>query len=123
MDGPALHAPPLSYDHSTAPVFALRAYIVPRAGSRLQPKITPLAPLTAASARLPAGSAVVHNTAPVFALRASQPPEWVTVPSLSVQGSAPTPPPLFGGPLLAAATYIDLPSVADPHCSPPVTPP
>ena len=34
----------------------------PRAGSRLQPKTTPLAPLTAASARLPAGSAVVHNT-------------------------------------------------------------
>jgi hypothetical protein len=55
--------------------------MVPRTKSRLQPKITPLAPLTAASARLPSGSLVVQSTLPVFASSDAQPPARVVEPS------------------------------------------
>lgn len=105
MLGAALHGPPLSNDHSTAPVFASSANIVP-ASERLQPNTTPLAPLTAASERLPCGSFVVHLTAPLFASSAAQPPASVVLPSFSVHGSAPTPPPLVDGPLFAMATKM-----------------
>src|SRR5262249_50801635 len=108
---------------SGAPVCAFSAYIVPWPGARLQPKITPLAPLTAPSARLPCGSLVVHKTSPVFADSAAQPPAVVVVPSFNVHGNAPTPPPADEGPLFDAATKIFCPSVDEPHCKPPVTPP
>src|SRR5829696_5864342 len=104
IDGPALQAPPLSKDHRGAPVLASSAYMVPRTKSRLQPKITPFAPLTAPSARLPRGSAVVQRTAPVLASSEAQPPARVVVPSCSVHSSAPKPPPLRAEPLLDAAT-------------------
>src|SRR5262249_33219820 len=121
-DGPALQGSPLSYDHRTAPAFVSRANIVP-AADRLQPNTTSFVALTAASERLPIGSLVVHSTAPVFRSSAAHPPETVVLPSLRVHGNAPAPPPLEGGPLLATATKIRLPSVAEPHCRPPVTPP
>src|SRR5512139_3480539 len=84
MVGPALHAPPLLNDHSGLPDLASSAYIVPLTESRLQPKTTPLAPLTAASARLPSGSLVVHSTAPVLRSSAAHPPAVVVLPSFSV---------------------------------------
>ena len=59
--------------------------------------------LTAASARPPYGSLVVHNTLPVLGSSAAQPPEVVTLPSLSVQGWASVPLPRIG-PALDEAT-------------------
>src|SRR5512139_1185887 len=103
IDAPALHGRPLVCSHSTAPVRAFRANIVPEK-ERLQPNTTSLAALTAASERLPSGSFVVHSTAPVRRSSAAQPPAVVTLPSFSVHGIAPIPPPLVEGPLLAAAT-------------------
>src|SRR5215510_1617273 len=123
IEGPALHGPPLSYDQSMAPVSASIATILPTPIARLQPNTTPFAALTAASARLPIGSLVVQRTVPVFRSRAAHPPEMVVVPSFSVQGMAPVPPPAWAVPLFAAATKMRLPSVAEPHCKPPVIPP
>jgi hypothetical protein len=60
---------------------------------------------------------------PLFAEIAAQPPAAVVVPSFNFQGNAPIPPPAVDGPLFATATKIFWPSVAEPHCRPPVTPP
>src|SRR4029077_19511676 len=87
---------------STAPVFALRAYIEP---FMLQPNRTPFASVTAPSARAPfawpgggdlnSGSGVVHFTLPVAASIAAQPPAFVTVPFANVQSPALAPPPFL----------------------------
>src|SRR5262245_47536723 len=123
IEAPALQGPPLSYDQRMVPVLASIATILPTPAARLQPNTTSLAALTAASERLPIGSLVVHNTAPFFRSSAAHPPETVVLPSFRVHGKAPAPPPAEGGPLLATATKMLLPSVAEPHCRPPVTPP
>src|SRR5262249_48518285 len=47
IDGPALHGPPLSNDHRTAPLLASMATILPTPGARLQPNTTSLAGLPA----------------------------------------------------------------------------
>src|SRR5262245_21550479 len=119
IDGPALHGAPLSNDQRMAPVLASIATIFPVA-ARLQPNTTSLAAPTAASARLPTGSLVVQRSLPVCRFSAAHPPEVTKEPSFCIQGIAPEPPPAWAVPLFAAATKIVLPSVAEPHCKPPV---
>jgi len=100
-----------------APVLASIATILP---NKLQPNTTPFAPLTAASERLPSGSGVVQRTAPELRFNAAHPPETVVVWFFRVHG-LPVPG-LSAVPLFATATKMRLPSVAEPHCKPPVIP-